>query len=136
VSLWLGSVLLGLLLATLGAYAVARIELRGGGAPRFSWRLGLAGVQVFLSTWTVVQVAAAVVLEAAALEGRAAELALAAERATLGAVLGWLPFAGATLVLGALAVRRGDREAIVAPLFAAATYAVALIAVSQSSLGQ
>ena len=126
------AVVAGLLLAAVGAYAVARIELKGGAAPRLSWRFGLSALQVYLSTWTVVQVAADVVLSAAPLDDPAAAAARLVVRVTLAAIVVWIPLACANLVLAALAFRRGDREALAVPLFAAATYAVALMAVLQS----
>lgn len=122
----------GMALATVGAYALARLELSAGSAPRLSVRLVLCALQVYLSTWTVTQVAADVVLGSAALDADAAELARGLVRLTLAAVVVWMPFALANLVIAALVFLRGRREQMAGPLFAAATYAVALLAVVQS----
>lgn len=123
-----GAIALGLALATLVAWAVARTELRSGRPLRFTWRLCLSGVQAYLSTWAIVQIAAGQVFAEAPFEGRAAELATFVKRVTLAGTLAWAPLALTTLAIGLLAARRGDRDALVAPLVAAATYAVALFA--------
>ncbi|MEO0650639.1 MAG: hypothetical protein AAFZ65_08175 [Planctomycetota bacterium] len=126
------AVLAGFVLAAVGAYAVARIELKGGGAPRIGWRFGLSAVQVYLSTFTVVQVAADVVLSSAPLEEPAVDAAKLLVRVTLAAIVLWIPLALVNLGVAAFVFRRGDRDALAVPLFAAATYAVALMAVLQS----
>jgi FtsH-binding integral membrane protein len=122
----------GLVLSAVGAWAVARIELKSGLAPTIGPRLVLAGLQAYLSTWTIVQVAASVVLSVAPLEEKAAALWTGVERTSLAAIVLWMPFAIANLVIAGLVFRRGDRDALAPPMFAAATYAVALVAVAAS----
>jgi hypothetical protein len=122
----------GLVLAAVGAFAVARMELKAGAPPRPSARLVLSALQVYLSTWTIVQVAADVVLSAAPLDQDAAELSRTLVRVTLAAAVLWAPFALGTLVIAALTYRRGERELVATPLFAAATYLVALFAILAS----
>ena len=126
------AVVAGFVLAAVGAYAVARIELQGGGSPRIGWRFGLSAVQVYLSTWTIVQVAADVVLSTAPLEEPGAGAAQLLVRVTLAAIVLWIPLALVNLGIAGLLFRRGDRDALPVPLFAAATYAVALMAILQS----
>lgn len=127
-TLVLAAVLVGFVLAGVGAFAVARLESKGGAPPRASARLVLSAVQVYLSTWTVTQVAADVVLSAAPLDEAAQAFARGVLRATLAAAVLWAPFAVGVLVIAVRTYLRGSREQLATPLFAAATYLVALFA--------
>lgn len=124
----IGAIAVGLLLAVVGAYAVVRTEFKDGRPMAFSWRLGLSALQAYLATWAIVQIAAGEVFENAPFDDAAAELATFVKRLTIAGTVGWAPLAMATLAIGLFAARRGDRDALFAPLVAAAVYAIALFA--------
>ena len=124
----LGAIVLGLALAMVGAYAVARTEIKDGRPLVFGWRIGLSAVQAYLATWAIVQIAAGRVFADAPFDDRTAQLATFVKRLTIAGTMGWAPFALVTLAIGLLAARRGDKDALFAPLVAAAIYAIALFA--------
>ncbi|QDU66792.1 hypothetical protein [Engelhardtia mirabilis] len=128
----LASIAVGMVVAMLGVYAVARTEIKDGRPLGFSWRLGLASVQAYISTWAVVQIAAGQVFAGAPFDERTNQLVTFLRRLTMAGLVGWAPFAIATLTIALLAARRGDRDAMFAPLVAAAIYAVALMALFTS----